>query len=136
MKFEFEIEETLKRKVTIEAETEEAAIDEIKRKYKNEEIVLSADDYDGYAIWQLPMYNRILVWWYDYEDLNGIYGSSQEDCPCDEHPKEIDWEQRRYEIAKSVYPVVANDCVADKAAGLAVHYADALIEEIKKPKRQ
>lgn len=62
MKFEFEIEETLKRKVTIEAETEEAAIDEIKRKYKNEEIVLSADDYDGYAIWQLPMYNRILVW--------------------------------------------------------------------------
>lgn len=51
-------------------------------------------------------------------------------------PKEIDWEQRRYEIAKSVYPVVANDCVADKAAGLAVHYADALIEELKKPKRQ
>lgn len=62
MTFEFEIEETLKRKVAIEAESEEEAIEEIKRQYKNEEIVLTADDYDGYALWQLPMYNRILVW--------------------------------------------------------------------------
>lgn len=53
--------------------------------------------------------------------------------------KEIDWEQRRYEIAKSVLnailqlpspTIAAHDC--NYNARLSVKYADALIEELKK----
>lgn len=58
--------------------------------------------------------------------------------------KEIDWEQRRYEIAKDVLDtilqlppptVAAHDCnmsVRAYNARLSVRYADALIEELKK----
>lgn len=58
--------------------------------------------------------------------------------------KEIDWEQRRYEIAKSVLnailqlplpTIAAHDCnmsVMVYNARLSVKYADALIEELKK----
>lgn len=48
---------------------------------------------------------------------------------------EIDWGQRRYEIAKKVFPAIF---FADKpkplqeAAHEAVRYADALIDELKK----
>lgn len=56
----------------------------------------------------------------------------------------IDWEQRRYEIAKSVYPTmlrwlleqggkISQQWVEDnRAARNAVYFADALIEELKK----
>ena len=48
--------------------------------------------------------------------------------------KEIDWEQRRYEIAKDVLSILVSspnlaDCEMPSAA---VYYADALIKELKK----
>lgn len=58
--------------------------------------------------------------------------------PCNTH---VDWEQRRYEIAKTMLPItlvsgrgphgelILETC--DKAAELAVIYADALIKELK-----
>ena len=43
--------------------------------------------------------------------------------------KEIDWEQRRYEIAKELYCYYPHqDCTVRDA----VDWADALIEELKK----
>lgn len=57
---------------------------------------------------------------------------------------EIDWEQRRYEIAKEVMPVIYEQCVevfksgqsakCDDVAKGAVKFADLLIEELKKGK--
>lgn len=57
---------------------------------------------------------------------------------CNTH---VDWEQRRYEIAKTVLPVTAVSGhgphgelileACDKAAELAVIYADVLIKELK-----
>lgn len=56
----------------------------------------------------------------------------------------IDWEQRRYEIAKEMLPISAKSVNADikdwmegmsypkASAVLALRYADALIEELKK----
>ena len=55
----------------------------------------------------------------------------------------IDWEERRYEIAKTVLPkmldwlslggVVSNDAIEDNRAALnAVFFADSLIAELKK----
>ena len=48
--------------------------------------------------------------------------------------KEIDWEQRRYEIAKDVLSILVTspnlaDCEMPSAA---VYFADALIKELKK----
>ncbi len=49
---------------------------------------------------------------------------------------EPDWEKRRYEIAKSVLPDFKDGSnvwlSAEEAAKCAVHYADALISELKK----
>lgn len=53
---------------------------------------------------------------------------------------EIDWEQRRYEIAKQMLSVLSerrrwdtNELISrETAASSAVKYADALIEELKK----
>lgn len=49
---------------------------------------------------------------------------------------EPDWERRRYEIAKSVLPDFKDGLnvwlSAEEAAKCAVHYADALISELKK----
>lgn len=50
---------------------------------------------------------------------------------------EIDWEQRRYEIAKEIYPSVLNLTGADQmTAGIktTVFLADLLIAELKKEK--
>lgn len=66
------------------------------------------------------------------------------DCKMrDQH--EIDWEQRRFEIAKELYANKCLDVVAERAAmgmdvngverveaQLAVKWADALVEELKK----
>lgn len=53
--------------------------------------------------------------------------------------REIDWEQRRYEIAKEVYPITCHDMnpSADKAAPAeaAVELADLLIAELKKSEK-
>ena len=48
--------------------------------------------------------------------------------------EEIDWEQRRYEIAKEVLPVFAELSETHSAAmaRAAVYYADALVAELKK----
>ena len=52
----------------------------------------------------------------------------------------IDWEQRRYEIAKDIYPIACHDMnpsePKDAPAKAAVELADLLIEELKKePKK-
>ena len=53
--------------------------------------------------------------------------------------REINWEQRRYEIAKEVYPIVSHDMApsADKKkpARVAVELADMLIDELVAKKR-
>lgn len=63
-----------------------------------------------------------LAW--DFEDV--------EDAP----DKDIDWEQRRYEIAKDVLPDFRDGSniwlSAEEAAKCALHYSDALIAELKK----
>lgn len=58
-----------------------------------------------------------------------------------EFRKPIDWEQRRFEIAKEMLsysaPKYWHDIYstkADEAASLAVEYADALIKELKRKK--
>ena len=43
--------------------------------------------------------------------------------------KEIDWEQRRYEIAKDVFCFYPH---REASAKNAVEWADALVEELKK----
>lgn len=45
--------------------------------------------------------------------------------------KVIDWEQRRYEIAKHILPRVFTFGEHKHSAKYAVHYADALIKELK-----
>lgn len=62
-----------------------------------------------------------------YENQNAVH-----DC--------IDWEQRRYEIAKDVYPIACHDMnpsePKDAPAKAAVELADLLIAELKKePKK-
>lgn len=47
----------------------------------------------------------------------------------------IDWEQRRYEIAKEIYPVIVSKCTAKElpeAAITAVFLANLLVLELKK----
>ena len=50
----------------------------------------------------------------------------------EEGSKAIDWEERRYEIAKHVLPRVFAFGEPKHSAIYAVHYADALIKELKK----
>ena len=59
MEYKFEIEETLKKTVTIEAESEQEAIDILRQKYYVGDIVLTADDYAGSEIYSLPYYTRV-----------------------------------------------------------------------------
>ena len=63
----------------------------------------------------------------------------------EEGNKVIDWEQRRYEIAKEMLPVIYYDdkpqdgedyLTLNQAANEAVRYADALITELKKGTEQ
>ena len=49
----------------------------------------------------------------------------------EEGKKVIDWEQRRYEIAKHILPRVFTFGEHKHSAKYAVHYADALIKELK-----
>lgn len=59
MEYQFEIEEKLKKTVSIEAESEQEAIDILRQKYYNEDIVLTADDYAGTEIFTLPYYTSV-----------------------------------------------------------------------------
>ena len=54
-KFTVEIKETLTRIIEVEAENVDSALSEIKSKYKNEEIVLTSDDYFDYKIHQIEI---------------------------------------------------------------------------------
>ena len=50
----------------------------------------------------------------------------------------IDWEQRRYEIAKTILPALHRSFAGsiDWQCQTAVMYADKLIKELQKPKEQ
>ena len=65
----------------------------------------------------------------DFEDVEEGIGSHY-----------INWEQRRYEIAKTVLPYFRDGSnawlSAEENARCAVHYADALIAELKKGKQE
>ena len=50
MKYIIEITETLQRQIEVEAQNESEAIKLIKEKYKNEEIILSEQDFIDYEI--------------------------------------------------------------------------------------
>ena len=67
----------------------------------------------------------------DYvRDTNSIRAGN----PIKNYTKNIDWEQRRYEIAKDVLSTLISDpIIADcEIPSEAVRYADALIKELKK----
>lgn len=69
-----------------------------------------------------------------YRDTSGNkYHNEELDFMEEENKDQIDWEQRRYEIAKECFAVLMNDEMALKdAAKLSVEQADALIAELKK----
>ena len=85
--------------------------------------------------------NRILM---DYQEQLKRMGKYEEPKPIEkeEPTKEIDWEQRRYEIAKDMLSVMyidegqesrkGNHKDMNSCASEAVRWADALIEELKK----
>lgn len=66
---------------------------------------------------------RLNIYW-DFEDVEEVLSI------------DIDWEQRRYEISKSVLPCFRDGSnvwlSAEETAKCAVYYADALISELKK----
>lgn len=59
MEYKFEIEEKLKKTVSIEAESEHEAVEILRKKYRDEEIVLTADDYAGSEVFVLPFYTTV-----------------------------------------------------------------------------
>ena len=85
--------------------------------------------------------------------MNGGYHLHVKETPeeilampdIEEANKVIDWEQRRYEIAKEMFPVIYYDdkpqegedyLTLNQAANEAVRYAEALITELKKGTEQ
>ena len=85
--------------------------------------------------------------------MNGGYHLHVKETPVEilampdieEANKVIDWEQRRYEIAKEMLPVIYYDdkpqegedyLTLNQAANEAVRYAEALITELKKGTEQ
>ena len=78
--------------------------------------------------------NNITRIWDNY--INHIVKETPEEIlampDIEEGNKAIDWEQRRYEIAKHILPQMSMIRPITAAAEHAVHYADALIKELKK----
>lgn len=60
------------------------------------------------------------------------YVQSELEFINEEPQKDIDWEHRRYEIAKDVFASTYNIFQNKGLAKMAVHAADALIAELKK----
>lgn len=64
------------------------------------------------------------------------YGQSELEFIKEEPHKNIDWEQRRYEIAKNALPAIMNKAsvhfTKEDIIQCVVDFADALIEELKK----
>ena len=64
------------------------------------------------------------------------YVQSELEFIKEEPQKDIDWEQRRYEIAKDVFASTYNIFQNKGLEKMAVHVADALIAELKKGGQQ
>lgn len=71
--------------------------------------------------------------------LDNVFDVVYEEQGVDDYPhtfgKEIDWEQRRYEMAKDVLIALISKpeiVLTASDAKVAIRYADALIEELKK----
>ena len=78
------------------------------------------------------------VKWEDKEPLEvDIVPKNIQSKECEE-PKTIDWEQRRYEIAKTMFPTCIRDCSSmgeyriDNGAEYAIMCAEALIKVLRK----
>ncbi len=96
------------------------------------------DTEDGHLFWVSVIQDRNFDEFfekYPKQDSTKIQGT--ENTTTVPH-KEIDWEQRRYEIAKfcmhGILTSVYGGChqSSDHAANMAIYYADALIAELKK----
>lgn len=70
----------------------------------------------------------------EMEAMEAVIGIRKEIAKANE----IDWEQRRYEIAKDIYPIACHDINPSESkeapAKAAVELADILIAELKKKK--
>lgn len=70
----------------------------------------------------------------EMEAMEAVIGIRKEMAKANE----IDWEQRRYEIAKDLYPIACHDMNPSESkeapAKAAVELADILIAELKKKK--
>lgn len=70
----------------------------------------------------------------EMEAMEAVIGIRKEMAKANE----IDWEQRRYEIAKDLYPIACHDMNPSESkeapAKAAVELADILITELKKKK--
>lgn len=70
----------------------------------------------------------------EMEAMEAVIGIRKEIAKANE----IDWEQRRYEIAKDIYPIACHDMNPSESkeapAKAAVELADILIAELKKKK--
>lgn len=58
MKYKFKIVETLSKIVEVEAEDIDSAYEEVKEMINTEEVVLTADDFDGREIYPYENQNR------------------------------------------------------------------------------
>lgn len=118
----------------------------MKAKLKNGEIIKIAD-YNQIVLEHCDSYgNPIQVNWSDVKQIlddDGIPLGISKLNTGSIITDTIDWEQRRYEIAKEMLPVLCerqrkSEYIErlryNEAANLAIEYADALIEELKKKK--
>ena len=75
------------------------------------------------------------IWSNDLEPIEYVVKETPEEIlampDIEEDSKVIDWEQRRYEIAKHILPRVFAFGEPEYSATYAVSYADALIEKLK-----
>ena len=74
MKYTFEIEETLMRRVTIEGDTLDEALREFYAKFEAQEIVLDADDFAGAELSLIPEKSSLcdVKKWDEPMDKDGI----------------------------------------------------------------
>lgn len=72
----------------------------------------------------------------EYADKNGNTYDKDELVLLEEtDTKPIDWEQRRYEIAKDIIASSFDQFVANISIKTCLQWADALIEELKKTRK-
>lgn len=96
------------------------------------------DTEDGFKFWKMVIaYKDFDEFFEKYPKQDSTKIQGTENTTPQPH-KEIDWEQRRYEIAKfcmhGILTSVYGGChqSSDHAANMAIYYADALIAELKK----